>query len=337
MTTFSCTKLMSRPVACACFLACSFVFGSIIEVRAWTPERPIEIVVPSSPGGSFDKTVRLIERVARENKLVDVPITVVNKAGGGGNVALAYLQQRPADGHSIMIVSTALLVNHILGRSPVSHRDLTPTATLFHEYIATIVLTSSSFDTPTAFTAQLRKAPETITFGFCCALGGGNHLAAAMLVKAIGGDVKRMKTVVFKGAGEVTTAVLGGHITAASNAASNALGPIQQGQMKVVAVAAPQPMAGVLKGVPTWRDQGLNVVMALTRSLVGPKAMPPDRVQFWEELIHKVVRSAVWREDLERNVWNDAYKNGADTSDYLDSQSHLLITLLGDVGLTQRR
>ena len=329
------SRLFRAPVMCVCGFAC-FLFGAISEVRAWKPDRPIEIVVPTTAGGSFDKTARLIERIAREDGLVDVPISVINKAGGGGNVALAYLQQRPADGHSIMIVSTALLVNHILGRSPVGHRDLTPTVTLFHEYIATIVLTGSQLNTPAAFTAQLRKAPDEITFGFCCALGGGNHLAAAMLVKAVGGDVKRMKTVVFKGAGEVTAAVLGGHIIAASNAASNALGPVQQGQMKVLAVAAPAPLSGILKGVPTWRDQGLDVVMSLTRSLIGPKAMSPDRVQFWEELTHKIVRSTAWREELERNVWNEAYKNGVHTSDYLDAQNRLLVTLLGDVGLLPR-
>lgn len=314
----------------------SILLSVVSEAKAWKPDRPIELIVPSSPGGGFDKTVRLIEKVARESKLVEVPITVVNKSGGGGNVALSYLQQRPADGHTLMITSTALLANHIVGRSKITYRDLRPVATLFNEYIGTIVLTGSPFSSPDRLMDELKKSPETISFGFCCALGGGNHLAAAMLVKAVGGDVKRMKTVVFKGAGDVTTAVLGGHIVAASNAASNARGPIMQGQMKVVAIAAPKGMGGILKGVPTWRDQGVDVVMALWRNMIGLKDMPIEHVQFWEQTILKITQSDVWKDDLANNVWNDLYKNSADSTSYLDEQYKVLSDILADVGLTKR-
>lgn len=310
--------------------------NAISEARAWKPERPIEIIVPSGPGGGFDQTARMIEKIARENKLMDVPITVINKSGGGGNLALAYLKQRPADGHTLMITSTALLVNHIVGRSDVTYRDLTPVVTLFTDYISAIVRADSPFRTPASLIDQLRKSPESVSFGFCCALGGGNHLAAAMLVKAIGGDVKKMKTVVFKGVGDVTSAVLGGHIVAASFAASNVLGPIKAGQLKVVAVAAPHSLGGVLTGAPTWRDQGLDVVMALWRNLIGPKAMPQDHVQFWEETIRQLVQSKAWQDELVKNNWDDMFKNSAETSRYLDEQYQSLDAILAEVGLTQR-
>jgi len=303
------------------------------SAHAWKPDRTIELIVPSSPGGGFDKTMRLIEKISREEKLLDVPIVIVNRPGGGGNIALTYLTGRPADGHALMVTSTALLANNILGRSNLSHRDLTPIATMFSDYISSIVLAASPLHDPKVFISQLKKAPESMTFGFCCALGGGNHLAAVMIVKAVGKDVKGMRTVVFKGAGETTTAVMGGHIAVASNAASNALGPIMDKKMKVVAVAAPKQLGGILTGVPTWREEGVDAVMALWRNLVAPKGLTNEQIIFWEDLLLKVSKSKQWQNELEVNLWNETFMRGSETSRYLDEQYVVFSTLLTDVGL----
>src|SRR5688572_18145419 len=228
---------------CSCALAALVLPYTDSAAQGWKPERPVEIVVPSTPGGSFDKSARMIEKLAREARLLDVPVIVVNRPGGGGNVALAYLQQRPKDGHTLMLTSNSLVTNHILGRAESTYRDLTPVVTLFNEYISTIVLNGSPIAKPAAFVEQLRKDPSTVNIGFCCALGGGNHLAAVMLVKAIGGDVDRMKSVVFKGAGLVITAVMGGHIHAASLPASN-ITAVAPGKLHIVAIAAPERLGG---------------------------------------------------------------------------------------------
>jgi putative tricarboxylic transport membrane protein len=320
-------------------LFCFYGFFALILImsggnaQAWKPDRPIEFVVPSSPGGGFDKTMRLIEKISREEKLLDVPVTIVNRAGGGGNVALTYLTSRPGDGHTLMVSSTALLANHIVGRSKITYRDLTPVANMFSDYISTIVLASSPFRDSQVFLNQLKKAPDSISFGFCCALGGGNHLAAAMIVKALGGDARRMKSIVFKGAGETTSSVLGGHIDVASNAASNALGPILEGRMKVIGVAAPKRLGGPLKDVPTWREQNIDAVMALWRNLVAPKGLTAEQIAFWERLLFRVAQSKQWQDELDNNLWNDTYMNGAETGRYLDEQYEVLTSLLTDVGL----
>ena len=73
--------------------------------QGWSPQRNLEIVVTSVPGGSNDKTARTVEAILTANKLISTSITVVNKPGGGGNIALTYLTQRPADGHTVMIAT----------------------------------------------------------------------------------------------------------------------------------------------------------------------------------------------------------------------------------------
>jgi len=303
------------------------------SAKAWKPDRTIELIVPSSPGGGFDKTMRLIEKISREENLLDVPIVIVNRPGGGGNVALTYLAGRPSDGHTLMVTSTALLVNNIVGRSNISHRDLTPVATMFSEYISSIVLATSPVHDPKVFIRQLKKAPESMTFGFCCALGGGNHLAAAMIVKAVGREAKSMRTVVFKGAGESITAVMGGHVIVASTAAANAAGPIMDKKLKVVAVAAPKQLGGILTGVPTWREEGVDSVMALWRNLVAPKGLTNEQIAFWEDLLLKVSKSKQWQNELDINLWNETFMRSSETSKYLDEQYVVFNSLLTDVGL----
>src|SRR5512143_188951 len=85
--------------------------------QAWSPQKNVEIVVGSAPGGSNDKTARTVEQILVSNKRVSGPITVVNKAGGGGSIAFTYVNQRQGDPYTLMIGTTALLSNHITGRS----------------------------------------------------------------------------------------------------------------------------------------------------------------------------------------------------------------------------
>src|SRR3954466_5425061 len=81
---------------------------------AWKPEKPIEIVAPSGPGGTTDRTARVVARILAQQKLVDVPVTVVNKPGGSGTIGLTYVNQHPGDGHYLIIATTGSINNHIL-------------------------------------------------------------------------------------------------------------------------------------------------------------------------------------------------------------------------------
>ena len=109
------------------------------QTAGWKPERTVEIVVPAAAGGSIDGTARLIQRVLQANRIVDVSIITVNKAGGGGNIATNYLDQHAGDGHYLFTSTMGLMTGHILGRSTTTYTDYTPLATLFSEYMTLVV------------------------------------------------------------------------------------------------------------------------------------------------------------------------------------------------------
>src|SRR5687768_15298077 len=87
----------------------------------WQPEGAIEFVVPASPGGQNDLTMRNMQRVLQTLKLVEAPISVNNKGGAGGTLAFVYLNQHAGDPHYLSISTVNMLSNHIVGASTLNY------------------------------------------------------------------------------------------------------------------------------------------------------------------------------------------------------------------------
>ncbi len=92
------------------------------RTTAWTPTKPIEVLVGVSPGGGIDRTARTLQKIMQEKRLVATPVNVVNKPGGGSTIVQAYLNTKA---RYYEIMATSLLTSHITGKSASSHRDFT--------------------------------------------------------------------------------------------------------------------------------------------------------------------------------------------------------------------
>jgi len=304
--------------------------------QAWSPQRNVEIVVGSAPGGSNDKTARQVERILTGNKLVNATLTVVNKPGGGGNIAFTYVNQRPADGHTLLIGTTALLSNHIVGLSKISYRDFTPIASLFNDYVVFAVNADSPIKTGKDLVERLKKDPKSVATGFATTLGSHNHVAAGLLVKAFGGNPRELKAVAFKGSADAITALLGGHIDLVTTAAGNAAGHVAAGRMRVVGVAAPKRFGGVLADVPTWKEQGVELVFGGWRAIMGPKGLAPAQVAYWEGALRKATQVPEWKTDLERNYWSDDFVTSRQFRKDLDNDYADMKAVLVELGLAKQ-
>ena len=189
---------------------------------AWKPDRNVEIVVPSAPGGSNDKTARTVERIIQEKRLLaGTTLTVVNKPGGGNMMTMNYLIQHPGDAHYVMVGTPTILTNHIIGASTLNYTDFTPIASLFNDYVVFAVKADAPFKSGRDLAERLKKDPKSVSIGFATAVGSHNHIAAGLLAKAIGADVRSLKVIAFKGSAEAITALLGGHIELVTTAAGN--------------------------------------------------------------------------------------------------------------------
>jgi putative tricarboxylic transport membrane protein len=319
----------------AALAAAVTTFAAPFAAHAWTPSRTVEIVVPSAPGGSNDKTARTVERILNEKRLVPTAITIVNKPGGGNALTMNYLVQHPSDGHVLMIGTPTLLTNHVIGRSKLTYTDFTPVASLLNDYIAFGVNADASLKSGKELIERLKKDPKAVSIGFATALGSHNHIAAGLLYKAIGADVRAMRAIAFKGSAEAITAVLGGHVDLVTTAAGNAATHVASGKMRVLAIAAEKRMPGVLADVPTWKELGVPLVFGGWRSIMGPKGMPAEQVAFWEGALKQVVAAPEWKKDLERNFWADDFASGEKMQADLKQEYEAMKSVLVDLGLAK--
>ncbi|MGH8702771.1 MAG: tripartite tricarboxylate transporter substrate binding protein [Burkholderiales bacterium] len=303
---------------------------------AWKPARNVEIVVGVGPGGGIDRTARFLQKLLQDQRLIEVTATVVNKPGGGGSIAQTYLNQRAGDSHYFEITATSLLTNHITGKSAFGHKDFTPIAMLSDEYIGFLVRQDSPLKTGKDLLTLLRADSDSIPIGIATAAGNTNHIAAGLAAKAAGGDVKKLKVVVFGSGGEAMTALLGGHVGLVATPSSNAIPHLQAGRMRVLAIAAPARLEGALATVPTWKEQGAQIIVANWRPVIGPRGLSAPQVAFWEEVFARVTRSDEWRSEVARSGGVNHYLNSRNLAAYFDEQYAQFKTVLTELGLAKQ-
>jgi putative tricarboxylic transport membrane protein len=301
----------------------------------WKPEANVEIVIPSGPGSGLDKTGRTVQRLIQTNKLLPVTTTAVNKPGGGGTLAYLYINQQQGNGHFLSITSPGVVTNKLVGASKVDFRDLTPIAQLFEENIAFMVLPDSKIKDGKTLISMLKKDPTSISFGIATALGGANHIAAASALKKAGVDVRRLRNAVFKSGGEVTVALLGGHVDVVPISAPVAVPHVEGGKVRVIAVSSASRLGGALANAPTWEEQGIDSTYSTWRGVVAPTGVSQAQIAYWDGIFEKLTATDEWKKEMKVNLWVANYLNSGDSKNFLEQQRKEHYEILNDLGMVK--
>ena len=302
---------------------------------AWKPEKSVEIIIGTSPGGPQDRLGRTLQKVLQESRLVEVPVSVENKPGGGGAVALAALAQRTG-GSTLMINAPTMLNNQITGKSPLPYTDFTALAILGIEYECVAVRADSPLKSAKELVDRLKKDPSALSVSIGTSLGNAGHLAYALAMKAAGVDIKKLKTVAFNSAGDGITALLGGHIDLASTPPSAVLQHVQAGKLRVLALTAPTRAHGELANVPTWKELGVNSTHEVWRGLIGTRGMTRAQIAYWDDVLGRLVKTDAWKKELEQTQIENVYRNSAETVKYLKAEYDESRVILTDLGLAKQ-
>lgn len=303
---------------------------------AWKPEKQVEILAAAAPGGGYDITARTLQRIMQSAKLIEVPVIVTNKPGGGGNIGYAYFAQKAGDGSIITIMTPTVMGNYITGKSQMNYSDFTPLATLYNESIGFATKSDSPIRSGKDFTERLRKDPQSVSIGLGISLGNALHVAAALVAKSAGVDVKKLKIVVFNSQSEVVTAGVGGHVDVIVTRPSNMVGMLQNGQLHAFGVTAAQRETGPTAMIPTWREQGVDVVYSNWFAVLAPKGIGAEQLAFWDEMLGRLVKTEAWKNEVDKFKWTHDYRNSRDTRPFFDGQYKTLREALTDLGLAKR-
>jgi putative tricarboxylic transport membrane protein len=323
---------MIRIFALALLAACALP----VHAQAWKPTRTIEIVNPAAPGGSVDLLCRALKKYLDDNKIVDVPVTVIHKTGANGAIALEYVNQRQDADETLFAIAHTFLTIKLTGASTYDWRDLTLLGILFKEYHVTAVKADSPIRDGKDLIERMRKDASSISYGFFGTRGNHLHLAAAIPLKAAGVDIRRMTTVPYRSGPEAIAAVLGGHLDVALVSAVNPASNVQAGKLRVLTQTSPVRGPGYLKDIPTWKELGVNVEYATAQGFTGPKGMKPEAVAFWEKALAGLAKDPEWQKFLDRSLWSSAYMNAAEMKRYYEDEYAKFKAVLEELGLTKQ-
>lgn len=299
------------------------------------PEKAIEFIAPSGPGGGWDTTARTAAKVLNDEKIVTQPITVQNKPGGGGAVGLAYLVEKKGTAYTVNVYSPPLLLIALNGQSQFSYKDTTPLAMIMKDYDVFAVNADSKYKTVKELMDAAKADSKSVKVGGGSAPGSMDHLAFIKAAKAAGVDVKSLPYVSFQGGGEAMTALLGGHIDVISTGIGETLEQVRAGKVRLLAVTAPERV-DVIKDVPTLKESGIDAEFTIWRGLFGPPDMPAEAKKYFEDAFAKMLGTQAWKDAAAKYGWMIEYKNSADFNEFLDNQNKEMESLLNELGLLKK-
>jgi putative tricarboxylic transport membrane protein len=280
------------------------------------PSKTIEVVVPYAPGGGTDNLMRMITGIMDENKWSPVPLSVNNRAGGSGAVGFNYLINKKGDSHVVAGATPMIVSGKIEGRLPGNHRDaMTILMIVAIDELMLSVRNESPFKTIEDFVNAARARPGQLTVGGT-ATNTEDHIFAYLFQQAA---KIQFKYVPFNSGGEVTTALMGGHIDAAVENPNEIVAQIEAGKAKNLAVAARKRLADA-PDVPTFAEKGYEFYWEQMRGVVGPANMAPEAVKWWQDTLRKVTQTKKWQElYIKRNLLTPTAWTGEEANKYLDS------------------
>jgi putative tricarboxylic transport membrane protein len=176
-----------------------------------------------------------------------------------------------------------------------------------------------------------------VTVALSTALGNPNHIALAKLTRQAGGDVNAPVIHVFDSALTAVADVTARKADICAVTAASVLAELAAGRVRVLGISAPERLSGAFADTPTWQEQAADCVIGAWRGVTGPAGLAPDRIAYWETVLHAATEQPVWRDELARLSWSPLYCSGAALHEYLDRERADFVAVLGALGLLKVR
>ncbi|HVE53000.1 MAG TPA: tripartite tricarboxylate transporter substrate binding protein [Ramlibacter sp.] len=250
----------------------ALLLSAAAAAQAAYPEQPIKMVVAYGAGGGTDIIARVMAPYIAKYLGNNASIVVHNRAGAGGGIGFAEVAHAAPDGYTIGFINTPNVLTIPIERKTNFHwQGFDLLGNVIDDPGNFSVHAESPIRNLRDLVAYARANPGAVTYG-TTGIGSDDHLAALMFERAAG---VKLTHVPFKGAAEVHNAIASRQIMMAAMNIGEALQyakggtPLRHlGQMSTARTA-------LAPGVPTFKEQGYDIVMASLRGIGAPKGLPP--------------------------------------------------------------
>ncbi|HEU0199837.1 MAG TPA: tripartite tricarboxylate transporter substrate-binding protein [Burkholderiaceae bacterium] len=287
-------------------------------------------MAPGSVGGGYDQTARTLGKALQEAG-VSKGASFENKGGAGGTLGLAqFVNSTKGDVNALCVMGAIMVTGVVQNKPQITLADATPIARLFTEYNVIAVRKDAPYKNLGDLLTAFKKDPTSIKWGGG-SKGSVDHIGIAEIAASAGVPVDKLNYIAFGGGGEVVAATLGGHINVITGGYGELAKYIQSGQFRVLAVGAPERMAGI--DAPTLKEQGIDVTIGNWRGVYGAAGLTPEQRKALTEAVLAATKTKIWQENLRSNAWSASLLTGDEFARFVDQEHARFRAVLTKVGL----
>ena len=313
-------RVFSIFLIAACVLGFAFAQGTQ-ESSSTYPSSAIELVALGSAGGGSDVLARNITEVVTNHKLCPQPVNVVDKAGGGGAVGMAYFNAKKDVDYNLMTInSTHCLLIHTTDVAAPGGK-WTPIACVASDEQTLVVRAESQFQNWADVEKAIKAAPGSLTVGCCDDM---DAMTLNILESSTG--VTFNHTAYFASS-EIFNALLGGHIDFAIANPAEVVGLLEGGRVRVIGTFSPKRLSGLFAEVPTFSELGFTqCVVQMIRGIVGPGGMSREAQVYWSDILKKVTETEDWQKNyINKNFLGSTYMSCDEFTTFLEGHEASLV------------
>jgi len=257
----------------------------------WQPRKPVEFIIMAGTGGGADQIARLLQGLIEKKDLSPRPFIPINKPGGSGAEALAYLRDKAGDNHTVMVTLNSFYTTPLIQKNlGIDITEFTPIGLMALDTFLLWVHADSEIETLDQYVAHVQSAGRDWKVG---GTGSGQEdsILTAMMESAFDYNVTYVP---FPGGGTVAKNLIGKHIDSTVNNPAEQMEFYRAGQSKPIVQFTDERM-GVFSDVPTAKEAGADIEYYMQRSVNGPPGMDPEAAEWYRNLFQTLFNSEEWQ------------------------------------------
>lgn len=299
------------------------------EASGWEPAGSIDFVCPYSAGGGSDVCARTIASVM--GNYTSANAVVQNLSGGGGLVGTSYVVGKAGDDMTLATYAPGQISNSIANNPDCTWDKVTQLAVLALEE-QTLTVQPGKFKDLNDLIEYSKAHPGEVTIAGTT-YGNEDHMCVELLNKNAGAN---LTYVTYDSAGDILTAILGGHITGGICNPSENSSYVLNGDVDVLCSFSANDIHYIegFEEVPTAKSYGYDIDFVMFRGVIGAPGMSEEAKAYWVDLLEKVSEDPAWVDDyVNARGLTPYFLAGDELMEFMKNQNDSYEQLMKDVGL----